>query len=135
MPKKVCDWYNCWMWTRWSETEYHTIEQQYKLAEECGDFFGNLRRYRRLVGRLLYLTITRANITYAVHILSQFMQQSQDKHQDATLWVVWYIKGNLSWGILLPKTNQDLNLIAYCDSDWAVCPKTHKSVMGYFLWS
>lgn len=49
------------------------IEQQHKLYDEDGELFYKLGRYKRLVGRLLYLTITRPYITYLVHILDRFI--------------------------------------------------------------
>ena len=36
--------------------------------------------YRRLVGRIVYLTITRPEICYAIHILSQFSQAPKKAH-------------------------------------------------------
>jgi hypothetical protein len=46
------------------------MEENKKLALDSG------RHYRRLIGRLIYLTITWPEITYYVHILSQFMRSS-----------------------------------------------------------
>lgn len=48
--------------------------------------------YQRLVGRLLYLTMTRVDITYAIHVLRQFMHKPKQSHTDATFRVVRYIK-------------------------------------------
>ncbi|KAF2294023.1 hypothetical protein GH714_006719 [Hevea brasiliensis] len=46
------------------------LEQNHKLALAIGDD----NKFRILVGRLIYLTITRLELSYCVHVLTQFMQ-------------------------------------------------------------
>ena len=48
--------------------------------------------YRRLIGRLLYLTHTRPEISYAVSKLSQFLAAPTDKHMLVGLHVLKYLK-------------------------------------------
>ncbi|KAJ8769062.1 hypothetical protein K2173_024058 [Erythroxylum novogranatense] len=91
------------------------LEQNHKLALIEGEDAHDPAQYRRLVGRLIYLTITRPELSYCVHVLAQFMQQPKKGHWEAALRV------------------SDLNLYAYCDSDWASCPLTRRSVTGYFI--
>lgn len=67
-----------------------------------------------------------------VHVLAQFLHRPQAKHWEAALRVVRYLKGCLGQGILLT-TDSDLKLSAYCDSYWAVCPLTRRSLMGYVV--
>ncbi|XP_020266506.1 uncharacterized protein LOC109841995 [Asparagus officinalis] len=76
------------------------MEQGHKLALVKGEETDDAS-YRRLVGRLIYLTITRPEISYAVHVLSQFAQAPRKEHFEATMRVVRYIKGSPSQGILL----------------------------------
>ncbi|KAK3036241.1 hypothetical protein RJ639_030783 [Escallonia herrerae] len=74
------------------------MEQQHKLSNESGEICKNPEEYRRLVGRLLYLNITRPNISYAVHILNQFMHDPRQPHLDAAYRVLHYLKGSpVSW--------------------------------------
>ena len=40
----------------------------------------NPRRYRRLIGRLNYLTITRLDISFPMSVVSQFLQSLCDSH-------------------------------------------------------
>ena len=49
------------------------MEQNLKLTPIERNVFNNPSQYRRLVGHLIYLTITRPNICYLVQVLSQFM--------------------------------------------------------------
>lgn len=59
--------------------------------------------YQRLVKRLIYLTMTRPDISYGVQILNQFMHASKQSHTDVAIKVVKYLKGCLGLGLLLPR--------------------------------
>ncbi len=50
------------------------LEQNVKLSVDEGDFVQDTTMYRRIVGSLIYMTITRPNLSYVVGVVSQFMQ-------------------------------------------------------------
>ncbi|RVW78360.1 Retrovirus-related Pol polyprotein from transposon RE1 [Vitis vinifera] len=68
------------------------LEQNHKLALATGLVLKDPAPYRRLVGCLIYFTITRPELAYCVHILAHFMQQPKQHHLAATLHVVHYLK-------------------------------------------
>ncbi|GKV47882.1 hypothetical protein SLEP1_g54737 [Rubroshorea leprosula] len=105
-------------------------DQNIKLDTSSGELLSDPSLYRRLVGRLLYLTITRPYITYAVNLLSQFMHEPRQPHLDVAIQVLRYLKSTPGHGLLLPASGT-LQLTAYCDSDWASCPITRRSTTGY----
>nr|KYP76764.1 Copia protein [Cajanus cajan] len=108
------------------------MDQHHQLPLAKGALLPDPERYHRLVGRLIYLSVTRPELSYCVHTLAQFMQHPRQEHWDAALRVVRYLKGNPGQGILL-HANCDLQLYAWCDSDWASCPLTRRSLTGWFI--
>nr|KYP66022.1 Retrovirus-related Pol polyprotein from transposon TNT 1-94 [Cajanus cajan] len=108
------------------------LEQNHHLSLATGALLANPERYRRLVGRLIYLCFTRPELSFSVHTLSQFMQEPRIEHWEAALRVVRFLKGNPGQGILLSR-NCDLQLHGWCDSDWASCPLTRRSVTGWLV--
>ena len=69
------------------------IQQNHRLAHDNGPLLADVAAYRRLVGRLIYLVVTRPDLAYVVHILSQFMQEPRQAHWEVALCVVRYLKG------------------------------------------
>ncbi|XP_050890595.1 uncharacterized mitochondrial protein AtMg00810-like [Lathyrus oleraceus] len=63
---------------------------------------------------------------------SQFMHEPHHGHWDAAMHVLRYLKSSLEQGIIIPRDN-DLRLVAYCDSNYASCPLTRRSVSGYVI--
>ena len=87
-------------------------------------------RYRRLVGRLLYVTMTLPDVTYVVQQLSQHVPVPREDHWTAVPYLLRYLKLSPSTGLFLSSKN-DLNLIAYCAADWASCQDIRCSLTGY----
>nr|XP_028960130.1 uncharacterized protein LOC114825561 [Malus domestica] len=108
------------------------MEENLKLSPTEGQILHDASKYRRLVGKLIYLTITKPEISYAVHVLSQYMQQPRKPHLDAVHRLLRYLKGAPGQGLLFP-SNGDLNLAGYCDADWARCSITRRSITGYCI--
>jgi hypothetical protein len=86
--------------------------------------------YRHLVGSLVYLTVTRPNISYAVHQVSPFMATSRSTHFSTVLRILRYLKGTLFHGLHF-SSQSPLELHAYTDADWAGDPTNRHSTTGY----
>ncbi|XP_055814640.1 uncharacterized mitochondrial protein AtMg00810-like [Solanum dulcamara] len=72
--------------------------------------------YQRLIGSLLYLTMTRPDLAFTVQVLSQFMHSPKVSHIEAALRVVKYVKGSPGLGLFMPAKSTN-TLTSYCDSD------------------
>ncbi|GKD27959.1 ribonuclease H-like domain-containing protein [Tanacetum coccineum] len=94
-------------------------------------FLRNFTSYQKLVGKLIYLCITRPDISYAVHYLSQHMHAPLQSHFNLGLRLLKYLKLAPGSGINFTKSNTKFNVIAYTDSDWAKCPVTRRLISGY----
>ena len=88
-------------------------------------------RYQQLVGRLIYLSHTRPDISYAVSVVSQFMHAPSEEHMEAVYRILRYLKSAPGKGLLFSK-NGISNIEGYTDSDWADDQTTRRSTSGYF---
>lgn len=73
-----------------------------KLSKEHGDMIEDRGIYRRLVGRLMYLTTTRPDITFAVNKLCQFSSAPRTSHfgavykvEQLSLCTRWFVRSRL----------------------------------------
>lgn len=107
------------------------MEPNHRLARSTRPLMRDVEQYRQ-VGCLIYLSFTRPDLAYSVHVLSQFLHAPRKDHWDAAIRVVRYLKGCPGQGILL-RSDCDLSLSGCCDSDWATCPLTRRSVTGWLV--
>jgi hypothetical protein len=108
------------------------MDSNLKLSRGDGELIDDPSSYQRLIGRLVYLTITRPDLSYSVQLLSQFMDSPRKPHMDAAFRVLRYLKSSLGQGLFFP-SDSPLKLKAFCDSDWAACPDTRRSVTGFYV--
>ena len=106
------------------------MDSNLKLDSSGSEEFKDKRRFRSLVGKLIYLTVTRPNITFVVGIVSQFMENPKQIHWDAISRVLKYLKGTIGMGVLYKK-GSNWDIISYSDADWARSKSDRRSTCGY----
>eukprot|EP00253_Pinus_taeda_P010494 PITA_10494 len=108
------------------------MKQNLKLTSIEGNEFEDATKYRQLLGSLNYLTTTRRDISFAVGILSRFMQKPCEGHWSTTKRVLKYLKGTQDFGIKYTQVD-DFRLIGYSDSDFDGDKETGASTSGYAM--
>src|SRR6218665_1698016 len=83
------------------------------------------------LGSLIYaMSATRPDLCFIVSYLSQFMSKPRKIHMTMAKHVLRYLKRTINYGLTFRKSDADLNLIGYCDADWANSKDCH-SITGY----
>ncbi|KAK1408324.1 hypothetical protein QVD17_39996 [Tagetes erecta] len=111
------------------------IEQHYAVVNFCkthSDLLENISGYQQLLGKLIYLSHTRPDISYAVQYLSQFMHKPTQAHLQLAMRVLRYLKGSPGKGLVFSQS-ESFQLSAYSDSDWGKCLETRRSVTGFCI--
>jgi len=80
-----------------------------------------------LIGRLIYLTNTRPDITFATQQLSQFPASPTEKHFVAATRILRYLKKCPGQGLFFPRQSS-LFLSGFSDADWAGCLNSRRSI-------
>uniref|UniRef100_A0A2N9HQU3 Reverse transcriptase Ty1/copia-type domain-containing protein n=1 Tax=Fagus sylvatica TaxID=28930 RepID=A0A2N9HQU3_FAGSY len=109
-----------------SKTDSTPLELNVKLNTIDSEPLFDATLYQQLVGSLIYLTVTRPYLAYAVHLVSQFMSAPRSTHYAAVLRILQYIKGTLFHGLHF-SAHSSLELCAYADVDWVGDPTDRRS--------
>jgi hypothetical protein len=106
------------------------LDSSVKLHQDNSAAYEDIAGYRRLVGRLLYLTTTRPDIAFVTQQLSQFLTSPTIIHYDTACRVIRYLKGTPGRGLFFPR-NSPLQILGFADADWANCVDSRRSTSGY----
>ncbi|RDY03243.1 hypothetical protein CR513_13190, partial [Mucuna pruriens] len=108
------------------------MDPNMKLMVKHGEPYSDPKRYKRLVGKLIYLTITRLDISFAMGVVSQFMQAPFVDHWAANFRILRYIKKTPGQGLLY-ENKGDTHILGYCDADWAGSLIDRRSTTGFCI--
>ena len=92
----------------------------------------NKDRYQSLVGKLIYLTHTGPDITFAVSMASRFINNPNEYHMKAVNRILQYLKGTPSRGLHFIK-HSNKGIEVFTDADRAGSVMDRKSTIGLFL--
>ncbi|PSS33155.1 Endonuclease, partial [Actinidia chinensis var. chinensis] len=101
-----------------------------KISAESGELLSDPSIYQRLVGRLIYLTNTRPDLTFAVSIVSQFMHSPRTSHLDAVYHILRYLKSCPGLGLFY-KSGVQSGLSCFTDADYAGSKSDRRSTSGF----
>lgn len=105
------------------------VDPNCKLGETDGECLLDVGKYQRLVGKLIYLSLTKPDISYAVGLVNQFMHAPTTVHLEAVYKILRYLKKNPSMGLLYKKSDT-LQVEAYIDDTLLVEGYTNVDCAG-----
>jgi len=87
------------------------------------------KRYRGMIGSLLYLTASRPDIMFSVCMCARYQAFPKESHLKIVKRIFRYISGTTNFGLWYPK-GSSCYLVGFSDSDFAGCKSDRKSTSG-----
>nr|GEV45418.1 hypothetical protein [Tanacetum cinerariifolium] len=100
------------------EITYTPMVDRLKLDEDPLGIPVDQTRFRSMVGSLMYLTVSRPDLVFAVCMCARYQASPTKKHLEALKRVFRYLRGTINWGLWYPKDTA-MALTAYADADHA----------------
>ncbi|XP_077228373.1 secreted RxLR effector protein 161-like [Tasmannia lanceolata] len=97
-----------------------------KLLPDLGELMNDPGRSRRLVGKLIYLPVTRPDISFALGMVGRFMSSPRTSHWAAVIHIIKYLKGTPGKRLCFRKYGHE-KVEGYNDADWAKSPADRRS--------
>ncbi|XP_019171104.1 PREDICTED: uncharacterized protein LOC109166672 [Ipomoea nil] len=104
-----------------------------ELHGDDGSGLADNTLYRRAVGLLQYLSITRPDVSFIVNRLSQFLNALTLLHWQGVKCVLRYLKGTVCHALFL-RRGSSLNLTAFSDVSWGGIHDGGRMTKGYVVY-
>ncbi|MCO5613425.1 hypothetical protein L7F22_067701 [Adiantum nelumboides] len=75
------------------------LDQNLKLRIDEGEVLDDATMYHRIVGSLIYMTISQPDLSYAIGLVSQFMQLPRKPHLDSVRRIMRYVRATLDYAL------------------------------------
>ncbi|KAL8107872.1 hypothetical protein AgCh_024325 [Apium graveolens] len=111
------------------ESKSTPMNQNSKLTSDEKGKDVDIKKYRGMIGSLLYLTASRPDIMYSVCVCARFQAKPKESHLNAVKRIFRYLRGTIILGLLYPITST-FDLVGYSDADYAGCQTDRKSTSG-----
>ena len=108
------------------------LDQNGKVSADVGVVLEDPTMYRKMVGSLIYATISRPDLSYDVCLVSQFMQAPCKPHLDFVRRIMRYLSTTMDYALFYA-ADTTLELCGYTDVDWASSTYERRSTNGYML--
>nr|GEX77860.1 hypothetical protein [Tanacetum cinerariifolium] len=105
------------------------IETEKPLLKDPDGENVDVHIYRSMIGSLMYLTLSRLDIMFAICACARFKVTPKVSHLHAVKRIFKYLKGKPHLDLCDPK-DSPFNLVAYCNSDYAGASLDRKSTTG-----
>lgn len=108
------------------------MDPNIKLLQEEDDLLDDLIVYRRMIGKMLYITITRLDLSYAIDRLSQFLAKPRIPHLQVARRLLQYVKSTIGKGLFF-SSSSSIQLKGFADFDQAFFPNTRKCINNFCI--
>ncbi|GJU28062.1 retrovirus-related pol polyprotein from transposon TNT 1-94 [Tanacetum coccineum] len=86
-------------------------------------------RYRGMIGSLMYLTSSRADLIFVVCMCARYQAKPTEKHLHAVKQIFQYLKGTINMGLWYSK-DSCIALTTFANADHVDCQDTRRSTSG-----
>ncbi|KAB2611660.1 hypothetical protein D8674_019692 [Pyrus ussuriensis x Pyrus communis] len=106
------------------------LDKDKKLRRKERSLLPDPKTYRALLGSLLYLTITRLDIAFAVGIVGRYLQEPRKPYLEAAKDILKYVSSTLDFGLLY-KRGAGFVMNGYIDADFGRDIDDRRSTSDY----
>ncbi|MCO5548328.1 hypothetical protein L7F22_001785 [Adiantum nelumboides] len=107
-------------------------DENFKLKIDEGEVLDDATMYRGIVGSFIYMTISQPYLSYAIGLVSQFMQLPRKPRLDAVRRIKTYVRATLDY-VFFYDADTQVQVHGYTDFDWVGRVFDRRSTNGYMF--